>query len=82
VPAAVNPSIEDQQRARARALEWRQFRRNYLYSQKYLAHSLRCSRRTISAVESGREVIAPHPDLLRRFRDLKRRHERAEKVVA
>jgi DNA-binding XRE family transcriptional regulator len=76
MPVAVNPSNEDQKRARSRAVEWKQFRRDFLYSQKYLAHTLRCSRRTISAVESGREVHNPHPELLRRFQTLKLKHEK------
>jgi DNA-binding XRE family transcriptional regulator len=82
MPVATNPSIEDLKRARARALEWKEFRRTFLYSQRHLAAALQCSRRTVSAVENGRESIHPHVELLRRFRDLKRRHEKAERAVA
>lgn len=46
-----------------------------LYSERNLAQALGCSRRTIVSVESGKEVIAPHFDLQRRFRDLKRQRE-------
>ena len=71
---AVNPSIEDRKRAVARSREWKLFRRDFLYSQKHLAHALRCSRRTVVAVE-GAEVLSPNIELLRRFRDLKRRQQ-------
>jgi DNA-binding XRE family transcriptional regulator len=71
------PSREDQKRARIRATEWREFRQRYLFTQTALADALLCCRRTVMSIESGREVINPHPDLLRRFRDLKRQQERA-----
>jgi DNA-binding XRE family transcriptional regulator len=74
MPIAKKPSREQLQQARIRAKEWRQFRRDYLFSQKHLAAALRCSRRTICAVE-GVEVMAPSFVVLRRFRDLKRRQE-------
>ena len=76
------PCREDQKRAQARAREWKEFRRAYLYSQRNLADALGCSRRTIVAVEGGREVTCPHADLLRRFRDLKRQQEKQEEAVA
>jgi len=63
-----------QKERRERAQEWKQFRKSYLYSQSNLADAVRCSRRTIVAIESE-EVTAPHPTLLRRFRDLKIEHE-------
>jgi len=69
-------SAEDRQLACARAVEWKQFRRDFLYSQLYLANALKCSRRTICSIESGREVMAPSYELLRRFRDLKKRQEK------
>ena len=73
MPTAKNPSTEDRQLARARAIEWRTFRKTYLYNQSHLAHALHCSRRAVSAIESGREVFNPNFDLLRRFRTLKKR---------
>jgi DNA-binding XRE family transcriptional regulator len=78
MPVAINPRREDLKRAAARSREWKQFRRDFMYSQKFLAHTLKCSRRTICAIENGRESITPHADLLRKFRDLKRRHEKQE----
>ena len=75
MPIAKKPSREQLQQARIRAKEWRQFRRDYLYSQNNLAHALRCSRRTVASIESGREVMAPSIVVLRRFRDLKRKQE-------
>ncbi|MGA7312627.1 MAG: hypothetical protein WBX22_01530 [Silvibacterium sp.] len=74
MPATTHPSREDLKTATARALEWKTFRRDFLYSQKHLAHALRCSRRTVVAVE-GAEVLSPNIELLRRFRDLKRRQQ-------
>jgi hypothetical protein len=71
------PSPENRKRALARAREWKTFRRDYLFSQRNLATALQCSRRTVVSVEGGKEVLNPHPDLLRRFRDLKRQQEKA-----
>jgi DNA-binding XRE family transcriptional regulator len=76
MPPAQKSTREERQRAAERALEWRQFRVNYLFSQGNLAHALGCCRRTICAIESGREVMAPSYELLRRFRDLKKRQEK------
>jgi|HubBroStandDraft_5_1064220.scaffolds.fasta_scaffold1104685_2 DNA-binding XRE family transcriptional regulator len=75
MPTSAKPKPEDLKLAAQRAKEWKGFRRNFLYSQKHLAHALRCSRRTVCAVESGHEVMAPSFVVLRRFRDLKRRQE-------
>lgn len=75
-PAAY-PSAQAVKEARARAQEWKTFRKDFLYSQKYLAQTLDCGLRTVAAIESGREVIAPHYDLLRRFRDLKAKMQKA-----
>jgi len=68
-------SRENQRQRAERALEWRQFRRDFLFSQSNLAEALICSRRTVVSVEGAKEVINPHPDLLRRFRDLRLKHE-------
>jgi DNA-binding XRE family transcriptional regulator len=67
----MTPSPEDQKRRTVRAAEWKKFRRDYLFSQRNLADALRCSRRTIVSIEGG-VTMNPHPELLRRFRDLKR----------
>jgi DNA-binding XRE family transcriptional regulator len=79
VPPRTPPvAAADRKQARARGEEWKQFRRDFLFSQNALADHLRCSRRTVSAIESGREVINPHLDLLRRFRDFKRKQQRLQ----
>jgi hypothetical protein len=70
---------EELKRRDQRAREWKLFRRDHLFSQRNLCEALRCSRRTVVAIES-RETLCPHPDLLRRFRDLKRKHERSEEI--
>lgn len=72
-------SAEDRKKARQRAAEWKTFRRNFLFSQKALSDHLGCGRRTVVAIESGTEVFNPRADPLRRFRDLKRAQEIAEK---
>jgi len=66
---------EDLRERENRAKEWVAFRRSYLFSQRKLAEILGCSRRTVVAVESGVTVTRPHCDLLRRFANLKRKHE-------
>ena len=71
----LNLSLEDQKRRAFQALEFKSFRRRALLSQQNLADQLGCSRRTIVSIE-GAVTYAPHPELLRRFRDLKRKHEK------
>lgn len=66
-------AINDEKRCRAQM--WRVFRRNYLFSQRDLAAALKCSLRTVQAIE-GEEVI-PQARIQRRFRDLKREQESA-----
>jgi DNA-binding XRE family transcriptional regulator len=78
MPIAAHPSTEALKQARMRASEWKQFRKDFLYSQGNLARSLGCCRRTVASIESGRESIHPSVEILRRFRTLKRRHELAE----
>ena len=68
-------SRESQKQRSERAAEWKQFRRDFLFSQGNLADALGCSRRTVVAVEGGKEVTSPHYDLLRKFRDLRLKHE-------
>jgi DNA-binding XRE family transcriptional regulator len=72
---------EDEKRRAVRAEEWRQFRRDFLYSQSNLADALRCSRRTVVSVECG-ETLNPHPSLLKRLLNLKRKEERAASEAA
>ena len=63
------PTAEDRKRAHQRAIEWREFRKNYLFSQRVLGECLHCGRRTITAIENE-ETLWPSLDLLHRFRDL------------
>lgn len=58
-----------------RAIEWRQFRRDFLYSQEQLAQALDISRRTIQSIESAATVY-PHCDIQRKFVTLKQEHMR------
>lgn len=72
VPPRTPPiSAADRKQARVRAAEWKQFRRDYMFSQSNLADALGCTRRQIGVVESGKEVYRPHAALLRRFALLK-----------
>jgi DNA-binding XRE family transcriptional regulator len=75
-PMPVTMTEKQKQASRARAREWRQFRVEHLFSQAQLADALKCSRRTVLAVERGELVKGPRYDLLRKFRDLKAREER------
>jgi DNA-binding XRE family transcriptional regulator len=65
---------EGPQQRTARAREWTQFRRNFLFSQRDLAHALKCSLRTVQAVEG--EEVTPQARTQRRFRDLKSEQEK------
>lgn len=56
-----------------RAEEWRQFRRNHLFTQTRLADIVGISRRTIQQIEAGK--ITPHPDTLRVFATFRKKHE-------
>jgi DNA-binding XRE family transcriptional regulator len=67
----LNPSDQDRKRCVVLALEFKSFRRRFLFSQQNLADALGCSRRTVVSIEGG-ATMYPHPGLLRAFRDLKR----------
>jgi hypothetical protein len=69
-------AINDDKRCRAQM--WKVFRRDYLFSQRDLAHALRCSLRTIQAVEA--EETVPQARIQRRFRDLKSEQEKMASV--
>jgi hypothetical protein len=65
-------AINDAKRCRAQM--WKAFRRDYLFSQRDLAAALKCSLRTVQAIE-GEEVV-PQARIQRRFRDLKSKQEK------
>ena len=67
------PDKEDLQIRRKRQAEWREFRRNFLFTQKKLGEVLGISRRTVQQVEAG--LVTPLAETLRRFIILRRRHE-------
>jgi DNA-binding XRE family transcriptional regulator len=73
---AVSPAMEEEKRNRAKA--WKKFRKDYLYSQEFLAQTLGCCRRVVTAVESGESI--PTPRIQRAFRDLVR--EEKQKAAA
>jgi predicted transcriptional regulator len=63
----------DLQEREKRKKEWRQFRKEHLFTQVNLAEFLGISRRTVQLVEAGR--VSPFPGTLRRFLALKAKHE-------
>lgn len=73
----ISDQERQQRRERAeRALEWRLFRKNHLFTQKQLAEVMDISRRTIQQIESGR--VSPHPQTLRRFLVFQNRYDLRE----
>jgi DNA-binding XRE family transcriptional regulator len=77
----IRPTRREKQERSARAAEWKQFRRDFLFSQSNLAEALKCSRRTVTSVESGREVVQPSYALLRRFNELKLKCEEQLRAI-
>jgi len=77
---AKHPTEEQKRRSQTLAREFRKFRITHLYTQAALADQLKCSRRTIASIENV-ELISPRYSLLVRFRNLKRKEERAERVA-
>jgi len=72
----MTPSREDQLQAAHRALQWRQFRRDRLFSQTDLAQALGLCRRAVVDIECAR-VIHPRVATLKKFQALQRKHQRA-----
>ena len=72
----LKPSEQDHLRRAFLAQEFKSFRRRFLFAQRELADALGCSRRTIVSIEGG-VTMNPRPELLRRFRDLKRKEQEA-----
>jgi DNA-binding XRE family transcriptional regulator len=64
---------EDLKQRKARARDWKMFRRNNMFTQKRLSEIAGICRRTIQLVENG--YVTPHPLTLRRFDDLKRKYK-------
>ena len=75
MPTPVMSQAADIQERERRALEFRNFRRDFLCTQVKLAELLKCSRRALVEIEAGR-TTRPRASLLKRFRDLKRRSEK------
>lgn len=65
---------------RARANEWKRFRRTYLFTQRRLADTMGISRRTVQQIENC--YITPHPRTLRRFEELIKRYQDNSQVAA
>ncbi len=69
-------SREDENRRKSRAKLWREFRAEFLLSQKNLAELLGCSRRTTQYVEQG--IVKPNQRIIAAFGDLYKKYH-AEK---
>jgi DNA-binding XRE family transcriptional regulator len=72
------PNTDDLKKRKKRAAEWKQFRKNFLFTQKKLADTMAdsvgaISRRTIQQIEAAK--ITPHPSTLRLFAIFKKKHE-------
>ena len=74
--ARPKPTEEDLKAREARRDEWRQFRKNHLFTQVKLAEVLGLSRRAVQWIEAGK--VTPLPSTLRLFKALKAKHEHEE----
>jgi DNA-binding XRE family transcriptional regulator len=72
------PTSRDISDRKVRATEWKEFRRDYLFTQKRLADIVGVSRRTIQKIEAA--IVTPHPDTLRLFRAIQKKYEAAADV--
>jgi len=66
------PTREDRREQKKRKDEWREFRKEHLYTQKKLAEAIGVSRRTVQEIEAGR--VIPYPHTLRLFEALKAKY--------
>ncbi len=76
----LNSKAKELKEREERASEWLALRRDFLYTQRWLADMLCLSRRTVQQVEACR--VSPRMTTLRRFRNLKLKHERERKDAA
>jgi DNA-binding XRE family transcriptional regulator len=67
-------SAADWKEMQQRAKEWKQFRADYLFTQRELAQTLGIARRTIQSIESE-VTVCPSFIVQRKFLALKRKHE-------
>lgn len=72
------PTAEDLEEIKRRQAEWKQFRRENLFTQVKLAELLGISRRTVQLIEKGQ--VNSFPDTLRPFMTLKAKYDH-EKVA-
>ncbi len=70
------PDGDDLRTRKRRKVEWREFRRDHLFTQKKLADVLGISRRTVQKIEAAQTT--PLADTLSRFKILQTRHEGSE----
>ena len=63
---------------KARAREWKTFRKRHLFTQNQLAAVLGISRRCITNVENGK--VVPHTVTLGKFEVLKQKHTRRKEI--
>jgi DNA-binding XRE family transcriptional regulator len=61
----LKPTRRDLKERQARAVEWKSFRKVYLFTQKRLGDIVGISRRTVQQIEAGK--VTPHPATLRKF---------------
>lgn len=78
--ARPKPTPRDLKERKQRALLWKGFRRDNLFTQGKLAQVLRISRRTVQQIEAAR--VTPHPGTIRVFAVLKRKYDANQKFEA
>lgn len=66
------PTTRDMAERKKRAKEWKEFRKNHLFTQKKLAEVLGISRRTIQMIENSR--VSPKMTVLGSMRTLQTKY--------
>lgn len=69
-----HPTEQELAAREQRALEWRAFRKNFLFTQVRLAEVLEISRRTVQKIENCR--LTPLANIQRRFFELRAEYRR------
>jgi len=67
-------SSEEIEERKKRAVKWRDFMKDNLFTEKKLAETIGVSRRTVQMVRAGK--VTPHKDTLHKFETLVAKYER------
>jgi DNA-binding XRE family transcriptional regulator len=77
--ARPKPTEEDLEMRGKRAVEWRVFMKNYLFTESRLAETLGISRRTVQMIKAGK--VSPNLNTLKLFESLKAKYNRGRSVA-